>query len=136
MSSSPPHRSNDALSLYARRIIERNHRQLEEEYGIRIPPHVPHIPAPQDVPAPEVVQEIDPDFGRPPPISIEDPKVGIIGAGIGGLYAAYLLQGLGIQYEILEAGPRLGGRLYTHKMGERPNDYYVSGGLSFQGKWS
>ena len=54
------------------------------------------------------------------------PKVGIIGAGIGGLYAAYLLQKLGIDYEILEAGSRLGGRLYTHRMGDRPNDYYVT----------
>ena len=56
----------------------------------------------------------------------EAPKVGIIGGGIGGLYAAMLLQEQGIPYEILEASPRLGGRLYTQKMGDRPNDYYVS----------
>lgn len=54
------------------------------------------------------------------------PKVGIIGGGIGGLYAAYLLQRHGIPYEILEASPRLGGRLFTYRMGDRPNDYYVS----------
>jgi hypothetical protein len=41
-------------------------------------------------------------------------KVGIIGAGAAGLYSALLLQTLGIDYEILEADGRAGGRLYTH----------------------
>lgn len=38
-------------------------------------------------------------------------KVIIIGAGAGGLSAAYLLQQLGIAYEILEASSRFGGRM-------------------------
>lgn len=41
-------------------------------------------------------------------------KVGIIGAGISGLYSALLLESLGIEYEILEAQDRVGGRLFTH----------------------
>jgi heterodisulfide reductase subunit A-like polyferredoxin len=53
--------------------------------------------------------------------------VGIIGAGAAGLYAAMMLEDLGIPYEILEAGKRVGGRLYTHHF---PNgseyDYFVS----------
>ena len=40
--------------------------------------------------------------------------VGIIGAGASGLYAGVLLQSLGIDYEILEANDRAGGRIYTH----------------------
>ena len=41
-------------------------------------------------------------------------KVGIIGAGASGLYAAILLQSFGIPYEILEANDRPGGRIWTH----------------------
>ncbi|KAF3907426.1 hypothetical protein ABW21_db0206001 [Orbilia brochopaga] len=46
-------------------------------------------------------------------------KVGIIGAGICGLYTALLLQSINIEYEILEANPdRLGGRMLTHRFNE------------------
>lgn len=41
-------------------------------------------------------------------------KVGILGAGASGLYSALLLHSLGIDYEILEADCRVGGRIYTH----------------------
>ncbi|RWS19692.1 hypothetical protein B4U80_14961, partial [Leptotrombidium deliense] len=41
-------------------------------------------------------------------ININDLKVGIVGAGISGLYTALLLQELGIDYEILEASERIG----------------------------
>jgi lysine-specific histone demethylase 1B len=40
-----------------------------------------------------------------------DGKVLIIGAGAAGLYAGYLLQSKGIDFEILEAGANYGGRL-------------------------
>jgi hypothetical protein len=42
-------------------------------------------------------------------------KIGIIGAGAAGLYAAMILQDLGIPYQILEANERIGGRLFTHR---------------------
>lgn len=42
-------------------------------------------------------------------------KIGIIGAGVSGLYAAMILEDLGIPYEILEANERIGGRIYTHR---------------------
>jgi hypothetical protein len=45
-------------------------------------------------------------------------KVGIIGAGAAGLYSAILLESLGIDYEILEANTRIGGRIYTHRFDE------------------
>ncbi|KAI9678851.1 MAG: hypothetical protein M1817_005911 [Caeruleum heppii] len=44
--------------------------------------------------------------------------VGIIGAGTAGLYAAILLESLGIDYEILEADSRPGGRILTHYFNE------------------
>lgn len=59
--------------------------------------------------------------------TVASPRVGIIGAGVAGLYAAMVLQNLGMQYEILEAQPsHIGGRLYTHHFSDGPNDYYVS----------
>ncbi len=46
----------------------------------------------------------------------EDLLVGIVGAGAAGLYAAMILDDLGIKYEILEGSNsnRPGGRIYTH----------------------
>ncbi|KAK6352904.1 hypothetical protein TWF696_004902 [Orbilia brochopaga] len=46
-------------------------------------------------------------------------RVGVIGAGICGLYTALLLESIGIEYEILEANPkRLGGRMWTYRFNE------------------
>ncbi|KAF9560294.1 amine oxidase [Agrocybe pediades] len=60
--------------------------------------------------------------------------VGILGAGVGGLYTALMLESLGIPFEILEASDRVGGRLYTHKFtGEQAGkyDYYDVGAMRF-----
>lgn len=56
--------------------------------------------------------------------------IGILGAGVAGLYTALMIDSLGpdsgITYQILEADERIGGRLYTHTFeGHTPNDYYV-----------
>ena len=64
-------------------------------------------------------------------------KVGIIGGGAAGLYAAMLLDSLDIDYDIHEASDRIGGRIYTYRFDQQawdkstPNDpdyydYYVS----------
>lgn len=53
-------------------------------------------------------------------------KIGIIGAGVAGLYAAMILESLDLGFEILEGSDRIGGRLLTHKLGPRENEYYVS----------
>ncbi|KAJ7633340.1 amine oxidase [Mycena polygramma] len=63
-------------------------------------------------------------------------RVGILGAGIAGLYAAllidYLGPGSGITYDILEANPdRAGGRLYTHRFSDSPNDYFDAGAMRY-----
>lgn len=42
-------------------------------------------------------------------------KVGILGAGIAGLHAAYILQQNGIRAEVFEGSNRTGGRMYTTK---------------------
>ncbi|KZS88406.1 FAD/NAD(P)-binding domain-containing protein [Sistotremastrum niveocremeum HHB9708] len=64
-------------------------------------------------------------------------KVGIIGAGIAGLYAAMILKSLGYDYEILEASQRIGGRAYTYHFNLPPPgcpenyDYYDIGAMRF-----
>jgi heterodisulfide reductase subunit A-like polyferredoxin len=53
-------------------------------------------------------------------------RVGIIGAGMGGLYSALILQSLDIPFEIIESSDRVGGRLFTHKFLKGGKyDYYV-----------
>jgi hypothetical protein len=44
--------------------------------------------------------------------------VGIVGAGAAGLYAAMILESLGIDYEILESSQRIGGRIFTYRFDE------------------
>jgi NADPH-dependent 2,4-dienoyl-CoA reductase/sulfur reductase-like enzyme len=64
------------------------------------------------------------------------PRVCIIGAGTAGLYTAMLLDwirthlGVTIPYDIFEASPRDGGRVWTHHFSGAEFDYYVSALLS------
>ncbi|KAF7560122.1 hypothetical protein G7046_g4037 [Stylonectria norvegica] len=71
-------------------------------------------------------------------------KVGIVGAGVAGLFTAMVFdwlnenpelkgQGLEIDYDIIEAAgeDRLGGRLYTHNFSEKEHDYYDVGAMRF-----
>lgn len=60
-------------------------------------------------------------------LATPDEKVGILGAGVGGLYTALILDSLDIKYEILEGSGRTGGRLFTYKFQNGGKyDYYVS----------
>lgn len=53
---------------------------------------------------------------RQPDAPGDKPKpICIIGAGTAGLYAAMIFDELGIEYEILEASKRVGGRLFTYR---------------------
>ena len=52
----------------------------------------------------------------------EDITVGIVGAGAAGLYAAILLESLGIDYEILESSDRVGGRVFTYRFDQEAWD--------------
>ena len=48
----------------------------------------------------------------------------ILGAGIAGLVAAYELERLGHQIDIMEGSPRIGGRIWTHHFGDGPGAPY------------
>ncbi|KAH6714834.1 L-amino acid oxidase [Leptodontidium sp. MPI-SDFR-AT-0119] len=82
-----------------------------------------------------------PTIPTPPDVPL---KVGIIGAGAAGLYSAVLLDSLGIDYDILEASGRVGGRIYTYRFNDTawkastPDDpdfydYYDVGAMRFPG---
>lgn len=67
-------------------------------------------------------------------------KVGVVGAGVAGLFTALLfdwlnkqVQGLHIDYDIFEAADesRIGGRLFTHKFSQEEHDYYDVGAMRF-----
>lgn len=59
--------------------------------------------------------------------------VGIIGAGMAGLYTAIILQYLKIPFEIIEASNRIGGRAFTHRFSETTefHDYFDVGAMRF-----
>lgn len=75
------------------------------------------------------VETRDSTFLTLPPRAQTDAEapVGILGAGVGGLYTALILQSLNVSYQIIEASNRTGGRLYTHKFEQGGfYDYFVS----------
>ena len=62
-----------------------------------------------------------------PPRAVTDEPVGILGAGVGGLYTALILQSLNVSYKIIEASHRTGGRMFTYKFSNGGfYDYFVS----------
>ena len=58
-------------------------------------------------------------------------SVGIIGAGMAGLYSALLLQQHvpGVNLKLFEASDRVGGRVFTHKFSTESHQYYDTGAM-------
>lgn len=52
-------------------------------------------------------------------------RITILGAGIAGLVAAYELERLGHEVDIMEGSPRVGGRVWTHRFGNEPDAPYA-----------
>lgn len=78
----------------------------------------------------------------PPPDGGAPVKIGIVGAGIAGLYTALMLEWLRknaemkvkFTYDLLEANPdstRIGGRIFTHRFSGETFDYYDVGAMRF-----
>ncbi len=51
-------------------------------------------------------------------------RITILGAGIAGLVAAYELEQMGHEVDIMEGSPRIGGRVWTHRFGQEPGAPY------------
>ena len=57
-------------------------------------------------------------------------KIGIVGAGMSGLYAGLIFKDLGIKFHIFEGSQRFGGRVYTHRFKpEEKNQYFEAGAM-------
>lgn len=74
---------------------------------------------------------IDPDFNRQPGVHVRKYHVCIVGAGMAGLYTAMILKSLHIEYTMIEASGRIGGRVYTHRFSQDAGDYYDVGAMRF-----
>lgn len=114
----------DPLNNYAQNIIKQYHLKLELDVSLVVSGQLqaPVSPPARPLKADKYLRATDEPIVKCP----AGLPVGIIGGGIGGLYAAMLLQDQGIPYEILEASDRIGGRLLTHRFSEEKYDYYVS----------
>lgn len=70
------------------------------------------------------------DPGVHPTVDPSELRVGIVGGGMAGLYAALLLQLEGVSVRLFEVNPtRLGGRVYTHRFTPDPNQYFEAGAM-------
>ncbi|KUI62780.1 hypothetical protein VP1G_09904 [Cytospora mali] len=123
--------------------------QRQEQYGPQpgIPwligtPGAPGIPISEETSLTDLYNKTKPVTGGgivPPELGKF--KVGIVGAGVAGLFTGLLLDWLNeklegklqIDYDIIEAAdtPRLGGRLFTHRFSEDEHDYYDIGAMRF-----
>ena len=100
MPRSAPAQSSNIRGQAAKAIVE---KVISKHERIILQPH----------PGDETVSLPEDDENRAPRAGA---KICIVGAGSAGLYAAMLLDTLGIEYDILEANTeRIGGRLYTHR---------------------
>lgn len=118
-------------------ILNNRRREQNNFLGADLDPSEP-VPELKDLsfdnrgPVPEL-KGLSVDDGESSSAAQVDFNVGIIGAGMTGLYTAMILKSLGIKYEILEASKRPGGRVYTHYFDEekRDGDYYDVGAMRF-----
>ncbi|KAI9573056.1 hypothetical protein HD554DRAFT_2167339 [Boletus coccyginus] len=105
---------SDPLAFYGRSIIQDYHTGLKARLRAGQPVH------------------FDDSDDQLRLSSLPEKKVGILGAGIGGLYTALILDSLDIECEILEASHRIGGRIFTYQFpGGGKYDYYDAGAMRF-----
>jgi len=111
------------LAKNRRQLVERLGEHLKEQERQRRPSVSP--------------QEARPGLPRNMAAATSTPlRVGIVGGGMAGMYAALLLDQLGIDYQILEAsGERLGGRVRTHYFNNKPHQYAELGAMRFPQSW-
>jgi len=121
--------------------VQRKQNRSAAQTKCLLPSSAPHLcgifdtipTGPFDLPK-DVVQEYDQISSvKSDELSIKH-RICIVGAGITGLFIAMILDSLkipGLEYDILEASDRTGGRIYTHYFSKVPHDYYDIGAMRF-----
>ena len=105
-----------------------------------VPPNQPSLRAAYEAwleassPKPQAIPPVKPLVGAAQKAQAEPglgpSSVGIVGAGMAGLYAGLLLQQAGVSTQIFEANAtRLGGRIYTHRFTSDANQYFEAGAM-------
>ncbi|KAG0694123.1 hypothetical protein DFH29DRAFT_1035290 [Suillus ampliporus] len=116
----------DALGYWGRNIIEDYHDVLLK----KLPQHLTFPQLPEGPGARRRQTSQLPTLSKDG--HGETGTIGILGAGVGGLYTALMLDSLDINYEILEASDRTGGRLFTHHFpNDKEYDYFDVGAMRY-----
>ncbi|KAG8975278.1 hypothetical protein FRC05_006221 [Tulasnella sp. 425] len=130
LSNLPIKLPRDIYAFYGQRLLE-NHLALK--FPAEQDPSIPILTSAsaEEAQAATAKDKIRRIPFAPGPVIPKRP-VAILGAGVGGLYAAMILESLGIPFEILEATGRTGGRLFTYQFynGEF-HDYYDVGAMRY-----
>ncbi|KAG8940728.1 hypothetical protein FRC00_012837, partial [Tulasnella sp. 408] len=128
LSKAPVKLPRDIYAFYGQRILEEHLvEKLPAEGGRPIPMLTSaSVDEAKAATAKDKIRRIP---FAPGPVIPERP-IAILGAGMGGLYAAMILESLGIPFDILEATGRTGGRLFTYKFySGDSHDYYDVGAM-------
>ncbi|EKM51142.1 uncharacterized protein PHACADRAFT_199975 [Phanerochaete carnosa HHB-10118-sp] len=120
--------AKDPVNHYAQNVIKHFHQNLETPSTI--PPQSGARPRTLSFDANKYLRPTGPPLVSVPSSNLRQ-QVGIIGGGIGGLYAALLLREAGIPYIIYEASDRIGGRLFTYRFPPDRYDYFDVGAMRF-----
>ncbi|KAK2462142.1 hypothetical protein APHAL10511_005840 [Amanita phalloides] len=119
--------NGDPYAHHAWNLINRYHAQLNSR-----------VPVPTGGPIFTVPGSTSSESKRDTSIRLVKPTeqnpVGILGAGVGGLYTALILDSLGIPYKMIEARDRVGGRLFTYRFEDPtggPYNYFDVGAMRF-----
>lgn len=144
--------SSDVRSRWASRLIRQN--IFDELINLTKGIHPPKTPQTESLQFPAVrlsglfdtiptdpfdlPKDIEQEYDQIPSIGSDETNVKhricIVGAGITGLFIAMILDSLkipGLEYDILEASDRTGGRIHSHYFSDAPHDYYDCGAMRY-----
>ncbi|KAI0915511.1 hypothetical protein AcV5_003710 [Taiwanofungus camphoratus] len=118
---------DNPVSNYGKNIIDDFQTKLCQNVA-----NIPDLPLYLPLSFRDILNKVGGGHLHPPPNDAPSCIIPVpTDAKVGGLYAAKLLEEHGIDYEILEASPHTGGRIYTHNFSQKEHDCYDVGAMRF-----